>query len=618
MAVVPLISDKATKSPGDDRAHTKRSRGELAEASADPAKADRPLPPYPHAAFDRRMRAALARATGGVSPAATIESWGDWAMHLAAAPGRQADLVETAWKNTSAIWSWAISGMATGDLSKDKPFTPSDHDHRFTHPGWGHAPFALWQQGFLATQDWWDKATQHIPGLPQHSAARMEFQFRQMLDCVSPSNHPLMNPEIVATTRETHGRNFVDGARHHAEDLERLISQEPKPIPEGYEIGEKIACTPGRVVFRNDIMELIQYAPQTETVHSEPVLIVPAWIMKYYILDLSPQNSMINWLVGQGFTVYVVSWCNPSADQGDLTLDDYRLTGVMAALDAVSSIQPDTKVHGCGYCLGGTMLAIAAATMARDGDDRLASITLLAAQTDFVEAGELTLFLDESQVAYLEDLMFDQGYLAKPQMAGAFAAIRAEDLIWTRAVRRYLMGKDDLPTDIGVWNSDVTRMPARMHSQYLRGLFMENRLTAGRFAVDGRVIALKDISAPLFVLGTESDHIAPWQSVYKINLFTESESTFVLTSGGHNGGVVSEPGHPHRHYRIGCRKDGAHYTDPQSWLASHDPLDGSWWPQWGKWLAAHSRARVAPPPMGAPDAGYPALDAAPGTYIFQR
>ncbi len=340
--------------------------------------------------------------------------------------------------------------------------------------------------------------------------------------------------------------------------------------------------------------------------------------MKYYILDLSPQNSMINWLVGQGFTVYVVSWCNPSADQGDLTLDDYRLTGVMAALDAVSSIQPDTKVHGCGYCLGGTMLAIAAATMARDGDDRLASITLLAAQTDFVEAGELTLFLDESQVAYLEDLMFDQGYLAKPQMAGAFAAIRAEDLIWTRAVRRYLMGKDDLPTDIGVWNSDVTRMPARMHSQYLRGLFMENRLTAGRFAVDGRVIALKDISAPLFVLGTESDHIAPWQSVYKINLFTESESTFVLTSGGHNGGVVSEPGHPHRHYRIGCRKDGAHYTDPQSWLASHDPLDGSWWPQWGKWLAAHSRARVAPPPMGAPDAGYPALDAAPGTYIFQR
>ena len=263
------------------------------------------------------------------------------------------------------------------------------------------------------------------------------------------------------------------------------------------------------------------------------------------------------------------------------------------------------------------MLAIAAATMARDGDRRLASVTLMAAQVDFVEAGELLLFLDESQVAFLEDMMWDQGYLDRPQMARTFAAIRAEDLIYSRAVRRYFLGQEDLPSDIGVWNTDTTRMPARMHSEYLRGLFLENRLSAGRFAVEGKVIALKDIDVPMFVVATETDHIAPWRSVYKVQLFTDGDLTFVLTKGGHNGGIVSEPGHPRRHYRISHRPAGAKYAGPDGWIGQHPPQSGSWWPEWSDWLAAKSGPPVPPPGLGAEDRGLPPIMDAPGSYIHQ-
>ena len=559
--------------------------------------------------------AAMAQLTGGVSPHAVADAWTDWWLHMARAPGRQLELIEKAQQNTLRLMQHAAAEM-TGK-AQDAPFAPKANDTRWTHPDWAKPPFSQWQQGFLALQDWWDHATDDLRGLRHKSAERTGFMIRQMLDTVAPSNFPALNPGIIEKTLQTRGQNLTEGAAHLAADVVQTLTQAKRPIPEEFALGKHLACTPGKVVYRNDIMELIQYSPQTGLVHPEPVLIVPAWIMKYYILDLSPENSLIRHLVAQGFTVFCISWCNPTADQADLSLEDYRKRGVLAALDAINAIVPGRQVHANGYCLGGTMLAIAAASMARDGDDRLASVTLMAAQVDFIEAGELLLFLDESQVAFLEDMMWEQGYLDRPQMARTFAAIRAEDLIYTRAVRRYFLGIEDLPSDITVWNGDTTRMPARMHSEYLRGIFLENRITAGRFAVEGRVIALKDITAPMFVVATESDHIAPWRSVYKTQLFTDNDLTFVLTKGGHNGGILSEPGHKGRHYRISHRRAGAPYMGPDSWLKGHDPRPGSWWQEWTCWLEQNSGAQVAPPAMAARDKGYPALCDAPGTYIHQ-
>lgn len=566
---------------------------------------------HPHDQLDRAARGALAKLSGGVSPHAFLAAWSDWAQHLARAPGRQLELAEHARENLVKVMALAASpGSAP-------PFAPKPYDRRFVHPGWQAFPFQLWQQGFLAVQDWWDKATEPMRGLRPEDAERSRFLARQILDVLSPSNQPLLNPEIIAETVKTGGRNLTEGAVHFAQDAIKTLTNRHDPPPEGYRIGTDLACTPGQVVYRNDLMELIQYAPQTPQVQARPILIVPAWIMKYYILDLSPENSMVRYLVRQGFTVFMISWINPTREHRELSLEDYRKRGVLAALDAVTRIVPDTPVHAVGYCLGGTILAIAAATMARDRDDRLATVTLMAAQVDFAEAGELLLFLDESQVAFLEDLMWEQGYLDRPQMARAFAAIRSEDLIWTRAVHRYFLGREDVPTDIGVWLSDTTRMPALMHSQYLRGLFLENRLTAGRFAVEGRVIALKDLSVPLFVVGTETDHIAPWRSVYKTQLFTDCDLTFVLTRGGHNTGILSEPGHKGRHYRISHRPAGAPYVGPDGWLAQTEPVPGSWWPDWAEWLARHGGGLTAPPGMGAPERDLPPLAAAPGSYVLQ-
>jgi polyhydroxyalkanoate synthase len=338
--------------------------------------------------------------------------------------------------------------------------------------------------------------------------------------------------------------------------------------------------------------------------------------MKYYILDLSPHNSLVKYLVSQGHTVFMISWKNPVSEDRDLSLDDYRKLGVMAALDAVSAIVPG-KIHATGYCLGGTLLMIAAATMGRDGDDRLASMSLFAAQADFTEAGELTLFINESEISYLENMMWDSGYLDTYQMAGAFQILRSNDLIWSRVVREYLLGGRQPMNDLMAWNADATRLPQRMHSEYLRRLFLHNDLAEGRYEVDGRPISLTDIRVPAFVVGTMSDHVAPWRSVYKLHLLPTIPVTFVLTNGGHNAGIVSEPGKPGRHYQIRTRGPEDRYLDPGTWQAETPRHEGSWWPEWHAWLAGHSGSSVAPPPMGAPEKGYGAQRDAPGLYVLQ-
>ena len=565
--------------------------------------------------FDRTLRAFTARFTQGVSPHALLAAWLDWLAHFSRATGTQMELSLRAAVLTARLMRFAVLGPAAQTV----PFAAEEGDRRFRDPAWAMWPYVFWQQAFLAQEAWWKAATRPLRGMRPKSAARVDFTIRQWLDMFSPSNAPWLNPVIIKRTTSESGANLVRGMRNLFEDLLRTAAMLPAEAPADLRVGVDIAATPGEVIFRNELMELIQYKPTTAAVAAEPVLIVPAWIMKYYVLDLLPYHSLVRHLVDQGFTVFMISWRNPDSSSRDVTLDAYRTDGIGAALDAVSKVVPGQKVHACGYCLGGTILAIAAATMARDGDDRLASLTLLAGQTDFSEAGDLMLFVDESQIAFLEDMMWDQGVLDTRQMAAAFSSLRPDELIWSKIVREYVLGDRDRVTDLSVWNEDRTRLPFRMHSQYLRGLFLENRLTAGRFAVEGKVIALKDIKVPAFVVGTETDHIAPWRSVYKLHLFSDNELAFVLTNGGHNTGIVSEPGRRDRHYRLATRQPDARYVDSQTWLSSAALKPGSWWTEWVAWLNARSsKERVAPPLVGAPTQGLVPLMPAPGSYVHQR
>jgi len=564
--------------------------------------------------IDRMLHAAQARLTYSLSPAALMQPFADWAMHFVNAPGKQLLLMEKALRKL-VRFNLYLAHAAT-DPETPCCIEPLPQDHRFTDPAWSKPPFLYIYQAFLLQQQWWHNATTGLRGVSAQNERVVAFVARQLLDIVSPANFVLTNPEVLRQTFAEGGQNFFRGALHMIEDWERAIAGRKPVGSEDFEVGRNVAVTPGKVVYRNELIELIQYAPATEKVRPEPVLIVPAWIMKYYILDLSPENSLVRYLVGAGFTVFAISWRNPTAEQRELGMDDYRRLGIGAALDVIGAICGPRRVHACGYCLGGTLLATAAAAMARDGDERLASLTLFAAQTDFTEAGELTLFTSESQVAYLEDTMWEQGYLDARQMSGAFHILRSNDLIWSQLVRQYLKGERAPMSDLMAWNADATRLPYRMHSEYLRRLFLDNDLAEGRYLVDGRPIALSDIRLPIFAVSTMTDHVAPWRSVHKIHLLSDADVRFVLTSGGHNVGIVNPPGHPGRRYRLGHRPEDGRYVDPEAWLAVTPEREGSWWPAWIDWLAAHSGAPEAPPPLGATERGLPPLMDAPGRYVL--
>ena len=575
-----------------------------------------PLTSESFRAIDRMTSAMMARAVGGLSPMALGLAYADWMGHLVASPGKRADLALKAWNKGLRLYGQALRECVHGEA--EPCIEPLPGDRRFSDEAWRNPPFRLWAQALLLTQQWWHNATKEVPGVSPHHEDVVSFMGRQLLDTMSPANSPFTNPEIIARTVETRGANLVEGWQHFVEDASRVLAHAPPVERDPYRVGVEVAVTPGEVVYRNHLIELIQYRPTTPNVLAEPVLIVPAWIMKYYILDLSPRDSLVRYLVQQGHTVFCISWRNITAEDRDLSLDDYRRMGVMAALDAISAIVPDRRIHAAGYCLGGTLLAIAAAAMAETHDERLASVTLLAAQTDFTEPGELQLFIDHSQVNFLDAMMWDRGYLAADQMAGAFQMLRSNDLVWSRLVREYFMGEAPPTTDLMAWNADTTRLPYQMHTDYLHGLFLNNELATGRTIVDGNPIALQNIRAPMFCVGTERDHVAPWTSVYKIHSLSETDVTFVLTSGGHNAGIVSEPGHAHRHFRLHTTHPSDPRLAPQEWVAATAPVEGSWWEAWSAWLANHSSApRVAPPAMGAPDKGYACLTPAPGTYVHQ-
>ena len=566
--------------------------------------------------IDRSLHAAAARFTLGLSPAALAEAYLDWATHLAFSPGKRLLLADKAARKAIRFANYS-SRCAAEPGKAEGCIQPLEQDRRFVGEDWQRWPFNFIHQGFLLNQQWWHNATTGIRGVTQQHENIVEFVSRQLLDMFSPSNFLLTNPEILNRTVSSGGMNLVSGLQNFVADWGRIVSGKKPVGVENFRPGRDVAVTPGKVIYRNRLIELIQYSPVTEKVRPEPVLIVPAWIMKYYILDLSPHNSLVKYLTEQGFTVFMISWKNPDPEDRDLSLDDYRTLGVMAALDAINAVVPDSNVHAVGYCLGGTLLSIAAAAMARDGDDRLKSVTLLAAQTDFTEAGELMLFINDSQLAFLDDMMWEQGFLDSTQMAGSFQLLHSNDLIWSAMVREYLMGERAPLIDLMAWNADATRMPYRMHSEYLRKLFLNNDLAEGRFVVADKPVALTDIRVPIFMVGTARDHVAPWRSTYKIHLLTDTDVTFLLTGGGHNAGIVSEPGHHHRSFQVKTTRSNDRYLDPEAYLEEAPHKDGSWWPEWVAWLAEGSGELTAPPDMGAAAMGYAPLGDAPGTYVLQ-
>jgi polyhydroxyalkanoate synthase len=545
----------------------------------------------------------------GVAPATMSGAFMDWWMHLAASPAKQWELGLYGTEQLLRTWS-VLAGR--GDS-----VAPLPQDKRFADPAWAEAPWHWIAQAFLLQERWWDRATRGVPGVDPHHEQMVRFGARQFLDMAAPTNFVSTNPVVQQRTAHEGGWNLVRGFAHLLEDTWREAGDLPPVGGEAFQPGRNVAVTPGRVVLRTRLMELIQYEPTTATVHPEPVLIVPAWIMKYYVLDLSPANSLIRYLVDRGHTVFAISWKNPGREERDLGMEAYDDFGVRAALDAIRTIVPGRRVHATGYCLGGTLLATVAAALGRDGDDALRTLSLFAAQTDFTEPGELALFVDESQVAFLEGLMARTGFLDKRQMRTTFQFMRSQDMIWSYRLYSHLLGERRPMNDLMAWNADGTRMPARMHAEYLRGFFLHNALARGDWQVDGRPVNLGDIRVPVFNVGTVQDHVAPWRSVFKLHALTPAEQTFVLTAGGHNTGIVDPPGNPRASYRVRTWHSGDRLLTPDEWLGATAPVAGSWWTPWSEWLARHSgRPRVAPPSMGART--LPPLDAAPGRYVHQR
>jgi len=579
-----------------------------------------PIPPLPSPieqenVLDRAAHATIAKLSGGFSPMAIADAAFDWALHLAVSPGRQSALALSALVKQASLAEIALQPLRAGG-DRDDPGRQRPGDRRFGDEEWRRWPFSLYVQSFLAAEEWWSEALSKVHGASPHHLALLNFLGRQALDTVAPSNFLATNPVALRQTLKEGGLNLLRGAANYSADLRRLMRNERSDAERAFKPGETVALTKGAVVARTPLAEVIQYSPTTKSVSAEPVVIAPAWIMKYYILDLRPENSLIKHLVDSGFTVFCVSWRNPTSSDREIGFDDYLSEGLAPAIDAALAIAGAARAHLVGYCIGGTLAAIAAARMARENDDRLRSLTLIAAQTDFEEAGELKLFIDDSQLALLDDMMWEQGTLEASQMAGTFDLMRSNDLIWSRAIHNYLMGEPEKINELSAWSSDATRMPYKMHSEYLRRLYLNNDLAEGRFRLNGRQVALQDIRAPMFVIGTERDHVAPWRSVFKIHHLAGAEITFVLVNWGHNRGIVAPPGESDRHFRIATTAPNDPRPDPDAWAEAAEYRQESWWTAWFGWLHARSSRNVAPPPLGLANAGLPPLAPAPGDYVL--
>ncbi len=574
------------------------------------------------AALDREVGKSLAKATMGMSPPAVASAWIDWAMHLALSPGKQLKLLNSGLNKTRKLLPYAFRASMAAVRRQPAPeavAAPEAHDRRFQGDKWDKFPFNTLSQSFLMARQWWQEATSDIEGMNKNHEALVSFMTHQVLDAISPYNVPFTNPDVIETTRAESGANLQRGAGMWLDDIKKKFATNSSLDTGDFTVGKNMAVTPGKVIFRNRLIELIQYQPMTDTVVAEPILIVPPWIMKYYILDLTPGKSLVQFLVEQGHTVFCISWKNPDKGDADLGLEDYLELGFMEALQAVNTVLPERKVNAVGYCAGGTLLAIAAATLARENDDRLATVSTFTAQTDCSEPGEIEMFLGDSQLAMIKDLMARDGYLDGKYMASAFNALNANELIWRPIVERYMLGQEQSWIELMAWNKDVTRVPYRLQLEWLQKIYLDNELAEDHYKVQGRNIHLSDIRVPMFYVGTTTDHVAPWKSVYKIHrLAPNCELTFCLTTGGHNAGIACGPAHPRRSHQLAVRSPGAAYINPDAWRAETPSNKGSWWPTWEKWLKSHASGMVAAPSqLGVAQDGYQPICDAPGTYVMQ-
>lgn len=517
------------------------------------------------------------------------------------------------WQDYMSLWQATTSRMLGG---KSEPVVaPEGSDRRFKDQAWEDSYlFDYIKQTYLLTARWMQKTVQEVEGLDDRTRRKVDFYTRQFVDAMAPSNFVATNPEVLRATMDSRGENLVKGLENLIGDLERghgklNISMTDQ---EAFEVGVNVATTPGKVVYENELMQLVQYTPTTDKVMRRPLLIVPPWINKFYILDLRPKNSFIRWAVEQGLTVFVVSWVNPDERLAAKSFDDYLLRGPLAALDAIEQATGEREVNAIGYCIGGTLMAATVAWMAANGDDRIKSITFFTTMIDFAEAGELSVFIDEEQLGALEDRMNKTGFLDGRAMSSTFNMLRANDLIWSFVINNYLMGKEPFPFDLLYWNSDSTRMPAAMHSFYLRRMYQQNDLVKpGCIALAGTPVDLANNRLPTFVLSTKEDHIAPWKSTYAATQLYKGPVKFCLAGSGHIAGVINPPADPPK-YGYWTRK-GKAPKDPEKWLETANQVPGSWWPEWVAWLSKHGGGQI---PARVPgDRGLTVIEDAPGRYV---
>jgi polyhydroxyalkanoate synthase subunit PhaC len=614
LSVDPKKNNRGAAAPG--------RQPDPASSSPDPGSPPDPAAPD-QADVERYLRAQLAALTGGLAPDDYLNAWWEWYFDLATRPHRQAQLAQSAYEKI--LDSWEFLTRAVGGT----PLAPGGAELGFGNAAWNVWPFNVYAHTYANWVSWWQQALAPRSSAAAGSAtsggspgsdgklARASFAGKLLLEAASPTNFLYTNPELLNRTATESGQNLIRGFKNWLEDAQRAVGGGRAPGVEQFEVGKQVAITPGKVVFRNRLIELLQYTPQTPKVHAEPILIAPAWIMKYYILDLSPRNSLVRYLVEQGHTVFMISWKNPVATDRELGIDDYLQLGFFDALAEVRRLVPGHPVHAVGYCIGGTLLSIAAAALTTAGDRALRSVTLLAAQTDFSEPGELSVFITPSQIAMLEAMMHKAGVLESERMGTAFALLRSRELMWTPAVDQYVRGERRQLSDLMAWNADGTRMPWRMHSEYLERLYLKNELALGTFTVQGKRVDLARLTVPMFIVGTETDHVAPWRSVYKIRGLTRSpDFTFLLTSGGHNAGIVSGPVNPKRRHRMLTWSNATDGMTADAWLKSAPLFEGSWWPAWQSWLVRHSSDKQEPARVpGGDRTGAGALEDAPGSYV---